>query len=172
MSKLIVVNNVNDTRIPFLRGMLVKSLQEAGLEFTQAYSVASDIRDELDDSDEVTTDELRERIEEILADDHPGTILRRYKKEYIYRENIRIKRENGDLEPFSRGVHAQRLQSSAIAQNKVNSITRKIHSYLIKNKIREITSHDLTQLTYSTILEEVDQQHADYYLIWRDFLKK
>jgi len=171
MSKLVVVNEANDTRIPFLRGMLVKSLQEAGLVFADAYSVAGDIRDEMDDNDEVTTDELRERIAEILSEEHPGAVLSSYRKEDIYTENLVVVSDNGSSDPFSRGIHAQRLESSSIPGNQCNSITRKIHSHLIRSKIKKIQAHDLTALTYSFICEDVDQQHGDYYLIWRDFLK-
>ncbi len=171
MSKLMVVNQANDTRIPFLRGMLVKSLQEAGLEFADAYNVAGDIRDDLDDSDEVTIDELRERITEILTEEHPGTVPKQYREEGIFREKLIVVGGAGSKDPFSRGVHVQRLESCSIASAQCISITRKIHSHLIKNKIREITARRLTSLTYSVIRKEVDQQHADYYLIWRDFLK-
>ena len=155
MAKLIVVNEETGTRFPFLRGMLVKSLQQAGLEFVAAYSVATDVRDDLDDSDEITAFELRERIEEILGEDYPGAVLTRYKREDISRENILISREDGTLEPFSRGTHIKRLQSSSIPGAKANSITRKIHSQIIREKIREITSADLTAMTYRVINEEV-----------------
>jgi 2-phosphoglycerate kinase len=171
MAKLIVVNEETGTRFPFLRGMLVKSLQQAGLEFVAAYSVATDVRDDLDDSDEITAFELRERIEEILGEDYPGAVLTRYKREDISRENILISREDGTLEPFSRGTHVKRLQSSSISGAKANSITRKIHSQLIREKIREITSADLTAMTYRVINEEVGQKFSDYYLVWRDFIK-
>lgn len=171
MSKLVVVDQENGTRIPFLRGMLVKSLQETGLEFTDAYNIASDIREELDDSDEITTDELRDRITEILTEVHPGIVPKQYRKEGIFRENIIVVGGAGRKDVFSRGIHVQRLESCSIASAQCPPITRKIHSHLIKNKIKEITSHKLTSLTYSVIVKEVDQQYADYYLIWRDFLK-
>ncbi len=171
MTKLVVVNDENGTRFPFLRGMLVKSLQHAGLEFSDAYNVASDVRDDFDDNDEISTIELRERIEEILKEDYPGAVLTRYKKEDISRENIRIIREDGSVEPFSRGTHVQRLQSCSISGATCNAITRKIHSALIKQKTRTLTSAQLTAMTFEVIKEMVDQKHADYYLIWRDFLK-
>jgi 2-phosphoglycerate kinase len=171
MAKLVVINQNNDTRIPFLRGMLVKSLQQAGLEFIDAYNLATDIRDEFDDADEITTKELRERIIEVLTEEHPGAVLRQYSQEGISRESLIVVGGDGSRGPFSRGIHVQRLESCSIDNSKCNSITRKIHSYLIKHKIKEVTSKELTALTYSLIKQDVDQLHADYYLIWRDFLK-
>jgi 2-phosphoglycerate kinase len=171
MSKLVVVNQNSDTRIPFLRGMLVKSLQQAGLEFLDAYNLATDIRDEFDDADEITTEELRERIIEVLTEEHPDAVLRQYRQDGISRESLIVVGGDGSRGPFSRGIHVQRLESCSIDNAKCNSITRKIHSYLIKHKIKEVTSKELTSLTYSLIKQDVDQLHADYYLIWRDFLK-
>ncbi len=171
MSKLLVIDHANDTRIPFLRGMLVKSLQQAGLEFMDAYNVAGDIRAEFDDSDEITTEELRERIIEILKEEHPDTVLGSYQKDDIFKQTLMVRSGDGSIDPFSRGVHMQRLACSLIQPSQSTSITRKIHSHLIKNKIREVSSHDLCVLTCSVIQKEVDRQHADYYLIWRDFLK-
>ncbi len=171
MSKLVVVNAKDETRVPFLRGMLTKSLHQAGLEFIDAYSVASDIRDEFEDDGEVSTIELRERIVEILKEDYPGAILSRYKKEDITKENIRVISEDGSSDSFSRGVHVQRLQSCAIDITKCNAITRYIHSHLVSNKTRKISTQDLTGLTYSAIRQRVDQKHADYYLLWRFFLQ-
>ena len=171
MSKLVVVNREDETRVPFLRGMLTKSLHQAGLEFINAYSVASDIRDEFEDYGEVSTAELRERIVEILKEDYPDAILSRYKKEDITKENIRVIGGDGNSDSFSRGVHVQRLQSCAIDTVKCNAITRHVHSHLVSNKTREISTQDLTGLTYSVIRQRVDQKHADYYLLWRFFLE-
>lgn len=171
MSKLMVFDQENDTRIPFLRGMLVKSLQESGLAFGDAYNIARDLREDLDDYDEVTLAELRERITEILIEDHPDSIPNQYRKEGIFRENITVIGSSKSEDQFSRGVHVQRLESCSMASAQCISITRKVHSHLIKNKIRKITTRQLTALTYSIIKKEVDQKHADYYLIWHDFLK-
>ncbi len=171
MSKLVVVNRDDETRVPFLRGMLTKSLHQAGLEFITAYNVASDIRDEFEDYGEVSTTELRERIVEILQEDYPDAVLTRYKKEDITRENIRVIDTDGNIDSFSRGVHVQRLQSCAINTAQCNAITRHVHSHLVSHKIREITTQDLTGLTYSVIRQRVDQKHADYYLLWRFFLE-
>ncbi len=171
MSKLVVVDQENETRVPFLRGMLTKSLHQAGLEFIDAYRVASNLKEEFDEYGEVSTIELRDRIVEILTDDYPGAVLSRYKKEDITKENIRVISGDGSSDPFSRAIHVQRLQSCAIDNAKCNAITRQVHSHLVSNKTREISSRDLTGLTYSVIRQRVDQKHADNYLLWRFILE-
>ena len=152
--------------------MLTRSLQDAGLNFADAYRMATDIREDLDDIDSVTTEELRRRTIESLAEYHPGTVLQRYRKKDIYRENLQVVYSDGHSVPFSRGVHAQRLESCSLPRGKCNAIARLIHSKLIRDKQRQITTHQLTATTYRTIQKELpqEQEYADYYLMWNDFI--
>ena len=170
MSKLLVINETKETKVPFLRGMLVRSLQEAGLEFADAYRVATNLRNELDKTDKITVEDLRKRIKGVLTKQHPDVILRNYQQEKIFRKSLSVIREDGSSDPFSRAIHYQRLANCTIPPEKCMAITRKIHSNLIKNKIKRISSFDLTVLTYQIIVKEINQKHADYYLMWRDFL--
>lgn len=170
MAKLLVIDRQKDAKVPFLRGMLTRSLQDAGLDFVEAYQLATDIRDELDDTDEISTEELRTRTSEALAENYPNTVLRRYRKEDIFRENLQVVYSDGHSIPFSRSMHTQRLESCSLPRNKCNAITRLIHSKLIRNKLPQITTAELTTTTYHTIQKELDQKYADYYLIWNDFI--
>lgn len=170
MAKLLVIDEQKDARVPFLRGMLTRSLQDAGLDFTDAYRLATDIRDELDDTEEITNSELRARIIEVLAEYHPGKVLRRYRRADLYRENLQVVYSDGHNAPFSRGIHARRLENCSLPHNKCNTIARLIHSRLIRDKQRRITTDELTATTYRTILKELNEEYADYYLIWNDFI--
>jgi 2-phosphoglycerate kinase len=60
--KTIVVNEKESTRVPFLRGILIRSLLDTGLAFEDAYSLAARIRDELSDTDEISSQDLRQKI--------------------------------------------------------------------------------------------------------------
>ena len=170
MSKLLVTDEQGGAKVPFLRGMLTRSLQDAGLNFANAYKLATDIRDELDDVEEITGAELRARTIEALSEYHPGKTLRRYQRADIYRENLQVVYSDGHSAPFSRGMHAQRLESCSLPRNKCNTIARMIHSKLVRDKQRQITTDDLTAFTYRTIRKELDQASADYYLMWDDFI--
>lgn len=169
MSKLQVIDKDQETRVPFLRGMLTKSLQRSGLEFVDAYNLATEIREDFDDVDSVTIEELRERIIEALAEDFPDKVLQRYQKKIVYTESIAIVQRDGQVEPFSRGVFIKRLLSCAIPIDTCSSITHSIHSLLIHEKQHEVTKRQLVALTYQTICREADQKLADRYLIWCDF---
>jgi len=149
--------------------MLTRSLQDAGLDFVCAYQLATDIRDDLDDSDEISTLELRERVTEALEEEHPNA-LGRYRASDIYRENLQVVYSDGHTAPFSRGIHAQRMASCSLPHGKCNAIARMIHGKLIRDKQRQISTPELTALTYRTIAKELDQERADHYLIWNDFI--
>ena len=170
MGKLLVIDEQGGAKVPFLRGMLTRSLQDAGLNFANAYKLATDIRDELDDIDEITSTELRARTIEVLSEYHPGKTLRRYQRADIYRENLQVVYSDGHSAPFSRGIHAQRLESCSLPHNKCNTIARLIHSRLVRDKQRKITTDELTAITYRTIRKELDPTSADYYLMWDDFI--
>ncbi|CAJ2377333.1 MAG: hypothetical protein IBGAMO2_660030 [Arenicellales bacterium IbO2] len=89
MAKLLVIDRQKESKVPFLRGMLTRSLQDAGLDFGAAYQLATEIRDDLDDAEEITTMELRERVTEALGEGHPNA-LGRYRAADIYRENLQV----------------------------------------------------------------------------------
>ncbi len=167
MSKLLVVNPTKDSKVPFLRGMLTGSLQDAGLEFADAYQLATEIRDEFDEAGQVTTDELRTRIEALLADAHPGKVLRSYRTDEV---NLQVVYRDGHRTPFSRGIHARRLESCSLPRKRCNAIARIVHGVLVRNKKTDISTAELTALTYRTVLKELGEQYADYYLLWNDFI--
>lgn len=171
MSKLIVINPEKETRIPFLRGMLIKSLQRSGLEFADAYQLAGEIREDFDDVDTVTTEKLRQRIIQTLAVDYPDKVLSRYRKQVIYAESIEIVSEDGHKEPFSRGVFVTRLMNCGIAVPICNSITRRVHAMLVNKRTTQITPAQLIALTYEITLQQADRKAADHYLMWCDFYR-
>ena len=59
MARIVVIDAEEKTQVPFLRGILTRSLQDAGVSFDTAYSLASRIREELNDSTQVTTRALQ-----------------------------------------------------------------------------------------------------------------
>ena len=61
MAKLFVIES-EGTKVPFLRGILTRSLQDAGLGFEEAYECASLVRDDLSNESEIASWELREMV--------------------------------------------------------------------------------------------------------------
>ena len=62
MAKILVEDPDEGTQVPFLRGILTRSLQNSGLPFEEAYKVAAEIRRELEDTALISSQELREPV--------------------------------------------------------------------------------------------------------------
>jgi len=169
MAKLLVIDEQEETKIPFLRGMLIKSLQRSGLEFVDAYKLATEIREDLEDAETITIEKLRKKIIDALKEDHPGIVLGQNLKDTIYTESIEVTRDDGHAEPFSRGIFVKRLLNAGIPAGTCSTITRQIHSMLIREKMRKISAERLITYTYESVRKVAGQESADRYLIWCDF---
>ena len=66
--KTIVVNEKEQTRVPFLRGILIRNLLDTGLRFEEAVEIATAGRNELSDCDEIDTQALRRRVAAMLEE--------------------------------------------------------------------------------------------------------
>ena len=74
-----VVNEQENTRIPFLRGILTRSLLDSGLPFEDAFQLATEIRDELSDTPEVSSFELRRKVMSLLEGRGHEEVLEPYR---------------------------------------------------------------------------------------------
>ncbi len=71
MAKTFITDSLTGSRIPFLRGILIRSLQDSGLPFDKAYEISSLARDglTLTHKTEFQSMELREIVVDLLAKD-------------------------------------------------------------------------------------------------------
>ena len=166
--KLLVINEKRDTRAPFLRGMLTKSLTRSGLDFVDAYRLATEIREDLEDVEHITTEELRGRVVEALAENFPDVVLTRF-EEKAFPRAIEVVDTSGESEPFSRGIFIKRLLNCGIAAETCNSITRHVHGRLMRARVKSITPEELIVMAYHETVKQVDRKSANQYLIWTDF---
>ena len=61
-----VIDPVEKASVPFLRGILTRSLQNAGLPFNHAYEIADKVRNQLGHHAEISTRELTARVVDAL----------------------------------------------------------------------------------------------------------
>ncbi len=103
MAKTLVLGFSESSPVPFLRGILTRSLQDAGLSFNQAYTLSSTVRDELSDTAEISTDQLREKVIKHLQKDYSERVVVRYRDSLRPYAPILVRYEDGETIPFSRG---------------------------------------------------------------------
>jgi 2-phosphoglycerate kinase len=167
--KTIVVNERENERVPFLRGILTRSLLDAGLVFEDAFEMASTVRDHLADIPEIASDELRQRVSRLLQEKGDEEVLEQYRLPAVAPSRILVINLSDEGSAFSRGRHARHLQSSGMRAEKAEQTTALIYDQLIATGISSITSSELGYLTYLCLQQEVGKKAAKRYLVWSEF---
>ncbi len=171
MAKILIEDQEENTLVPFLRGILIRSLQDAGLPFTDAYDLATAIRNELGDETQLTTDELRQRVIQLLKNRTSQEVSSRYetKKKDLA---IQVEQRDGQLTPFYRLEYQNTLETIGLTSEEAAMIVATVHQKLLDQRLETITSKHLGELTYTYLMQssELGPAVAHRWLVWRDFV--
>ena len=171
MAKILIEDQEENTRVPFLRGILIRSLQDAGLPFEDAYDLATQIRNELGDTDKLTTHELREKVLSVLRTRAGDEVVNRYaiKKKHFA---IQVEQRDGQLTPFYRLEYQNTLETIGLTPEEAVEIVATVHQKLLDQGLEIITSKHLGEITYSYLMQssELGPAVAHRWLVWRDFV--
>jgi 2-phosphoglycerate kinase len=171
MAKLLVENPEEETQVPFLRGILIRSLQDAGLAFDDALKLANDIREEFSNVSHVTTDALSDKVvKRLTKSDIPNLAVR-----YQRRKNptfIRVKDSDGQYSAFSRTRYRYSLETIGLKQDEAMDIADAVSSRLMKRESGEVTSKYIAAFTYRLLRKsrKLGPAVAHRWLVWRDFV--
>jgi len=171
MAKLLVINSEDGTEVPFLRGMLTRSLQDIGLEFDEAYDLASDVKDALSGRTTVETGELTKCVSARLREIHSDYLANRYESRIDATHQVMIRGDEGQLVPFSGEAHSKSLELCGISNEDARNLSRILGRHLVARNRREINASYLGRLTYRVLLREVGKKAAQRYLVWSEFSK-
>ena len=172
MAKLQVINSRDGTAVPFLRGILTRSLQLAGLSFDDAYTVASDVRDSLADGSSIRTDQLRKLVAARVQRSHGEAAERRYRTLGEPAAPIMVLAPGGQASPFSIETHRRALESCGVPEALAAQLTDKLYRHLVTRNRSEISSSYLGRLTYRFVHRELGEETAQRFLVWRQFRDK
>lgn len=167
--RTLVVNKRENTRVPFLRGILTRALLDAGMPFDEAFELATTIRKELADTDEISSDALRKLVLGRLGPVADEAVFEYYRLPVSGSPRIAVHNQSGRISVFSRGRHGRYLQASGIKTPVAEEISGKIYEQLLANGTGSITSSKLGYLTYLCIQQEVSEKAARRYLVWTEF---
>ncbi len=168
MPKLYVIDRSEDGRSPFLRGILTRSLQDAGLPFEESFAVATAVRDALADVKEIPTSELRAKVAEHLAP-FDDVIARRYAHPVVRAPTIYVRYTSGQTSPFSRGRHRLALETIGLSPEEATAFAAHTFTALQEGGRKEIAATDLTRLTYDRLRRDRGPDAAQRYLVWEQF---
>lgn len=167
--RLFVIDERDESRVPFLRGILTRSIQDSGVPFNDAYRLAGEIRDGLGDRIEVRSNELRSLVSERLrAMGHDAEAVR-YMTPRDERTSIHVRSRNGDLAPFSRGLLTQSLEICAITRDEMYSVAAEVEASLAPGPQLTVTSADVGQTAARTLRRRFGADVAGRYVRWVDF---
>ncbi len=170
MSKTFVTDPTDGTRVPFLRGILTRSLHDCGIDFNAAYKLASDIRQQLSEIDEISKEELKQKtLERLESGAFDERSIDAYKSSGQIPDPILVVDRVGQSNPFSRVEHIRSLESSGISPKDARKASRYIFNYLMEQDIRQLSSSRLGHLTYVCLYQHWGLVVARRYMVWVDF---
>lgn len=169
MSKILIKDPMDGKQAPFLRGILTRSLQAAGLSFEEAYELASNVREELVTTEEMTTSELRAIVARHLEQSFGTTITQRYQSTNHAPAAIMVERMGVQTQPFSRGELRQSLESCGLTTEQAMATVATIYDHLVRKGVTKISSRKLGLLIYRYLRRELGPETARRYLVWVDY---
>jgi 2-phosphoglycerate kinase len=174
MAKLQVFETEQGNPVPFLRGILTRSLQDLGLSFDEAYALASAVRREIgeesdDDEAAVTTRDLRERVLGHLRRDHGAETAQRYEHPRGNPPDLNVLCAEGGVSTFSRSRLTRSLQSCGLSGEAANRIPGSIFQHYLDRGKTEIRSARLRELTARYLRRTLGRDAEERYRLWLEF---
>ena len=172
MAKILVQDPEEQTEVPFLRGILTRSLQDAGLAFEKAYAFATEVREKLGEDTLITTGDLRKSVVDFLYAANLPQVAQRYKTQGLA-PSIRVTTQDGQSTPYSSAQYQRSLETIGLDQDEAREVMDEVRGHLIARNITEVTSQHLAHLTYRYLRKspELGPSVAHRWLVWIDFIR-
>jgi len=155
--------------MPFLRGILTRSLLDAGLAFPEAFELATAVRNELSDVAEISVSDLREMVSQRLEDAEKSFVQELYLSPLNTPFKILVTSLSGSLSTFSRGRHQRYLEASGLNTEEAEQTTATIYDQMLAAGVTSISTCQLGYLTYLCLDQEIGGKQARQYLVWSEF---
>ncbi len=171
MAKTLVKDSEEQTRIPFLRGILIHSLQDSGLEFEQALTIASKIRNQLADVALISTDDLKNMVTTCLKKHRGADTVHRYENRNSL-IMVQVEQQCGRINPFSRLQFRHSLETIGLQAREADEVVQMLQTHLSRKSIQPIKSRHLAMLIYRYLRKtgELGPAVAHRWLVWHDFI--
>ncbi len=168
-TKTFVVDPAEGSCVPFLRGILTSSLQDAGLGFKAAYKLASQIRRDLAEREEVSTRELREIVAAHLEQRYGPRVRTRYMDPKGLPGPILVRSFTGQVTALASEVLARSLEPCGLSMEESATVASRIQRRLIGEGQRVVDSNQLSRITYEFLLGQHGVDVARRYLVWVEY---
>ncbi|MEM1202293.1 MAG: ATP cone domain-containing protein [Acidobacteriota bacterium] len=139
----------------FLRGVLTHDLVLRGLPFDDAYTVARAVREDLADRDEVSTAEIRDRVQEQVETLFGGDVSARLRSSARPAPSDLTVIYQGQHQPFSRGLLARSIQAAGLDLDRAYRLVTELEGNLRQEGVEVIASSEVA-LRVGEILERLE----------------
>lgn len=165
------VEDLEETRTPFLRGILIHSLQDAGLEFDEASQIASEIRQELAETALISTDDLNQLVLDRITALGRDNVVYRYENRNSPL-TIEVEQQCGRINPFSRLKFRHSLEIIGLKTRQADEVVEMLYEHLTTKAIEVIKSRNLAMLIYRYMRKsrKLGPKVAHRWLVWHDFI--
>jgi 2-phosphoglycerate kinase len=170
-TKTMVVDSRTGARMPYLRGILTRSLQTAGLKFNDAYKLATWLRRELEEQDEIGSDELRRKVAARIEERYGRAARSRYLQPQEHAPAVQVRDAAGVTGPFVAGRLARALESASLTVEQAGAVATRIQTHLQRQHYETITSTQISRLVHHDLQTHHGDEAAHRYLVWLEFLR-
>ncbi|KGQ21055.1 ATP cone domain-containing protein [Thermus filiformis] len=155
---------------PFSKGLLARSLEDAGFSLKEAHELAKEVEARL--RREGVRRIGARRLEALVAEEvrrrHGRAAGRRYRERRLYAGELFVEEAEGEPRvPFSKGILAQSLMAVGLAPDRAYRIARELEARLHAEGRTVIRRDALRERVYRTLLEEAGEEVAKRYLVLR-----
>ena len=166
-----LVEDLEETRIPFLRGILIRSLQDAGLAFDEASHIASEIRNKLSKTALISTVDLNHMVIERLTSLGKENAVYRYENRNSPL-TVEVEQQCGRINPFSRLKFRNSLETIGLKFRESDDVVQILQEHLTNKSIKTIKSRNLAMLIYRYLRQssKLGPAVAHRWLVWHDFI--
>ena len=153
----------DNSKHPFMRGMLAHKLMQRGLSFDQAYQISKDARSYFQQQSEVTTESLMQSVDELIVARYGQKVLKELNSElFPSGKQISVFRRNATA-PFSKGLLTQSITSAGVKPEEAYQIAFYMEADLMKKGIFRISKKKLFEEVYKTISKKYSTKIAQLY---------
>jgi len=163
--QLQVINSEGNSH-RFLRGMVTHDLVQRGLSFEDAYAVARAIRGELLDREEISTDEIRDLIDEQVEKVFGSEAAEALKLQAPPGTELRVLYD-GQKQLFSRGLLARSINAAGVDLDKAYALVNELEGDLRAEGLDVIPSAEIARRTDELIENHVGKMAAKQYRLVR-----
>ncbi|WP_293170828.1 ATP cone domain-containing protein [Oceanithermus sp.] len=155
---------------PFSKGVLVRSLEEAGFSLGEAHELAKRVEQALRQAGKVRldADELEDFVASVIKEQYGKEARKRYQKRLEYGGGIFVVEEGGEPRvPFSKGILSQSLMAAGLTPDRAYRMAREVERELIREGRRVVDRDELRRRVAELLERRIGEEVAERYRVLR-----